>query len=502
MLTSAPTAQCECNSPAAGTPAARKPAAKKTNRTALAPTFAEALKINRSNKLITRYESVLCPNLLQLIAEDAAIGQEFWETAQECRYLHWVLPTTCPGLLGQIVPPDWGPNGYSNVTFAIKLDSGIEASREQLLAFRKLPARFRAIWLEPLQSPVISEDWHLGVHWVIADSSGCTTNGLISSWVQELRETCDSHGIPFFHNAAAGSHCPLPTSQEPLLPEHPFSDKIDLDLHRACLLAKKKDVTDRSIPSSDPAPSIQPEAKSTTNTALLENAGLAEILSPEPCSLVVIAGNKDVAKENPDARRSADVTVIDVTVVEAEVVTRTERFGVLDKRAHQGIRAPLEGGLALIEIRDRELWRDGGYNSWAAYCGTFLETDKSYVNKVIRGAEIREELCKSDPPKGSDGVPILPENEAQTRPLAKLRDAKQRSKAWKLVIRRSGHRPTSAIVASVVSELLAAKAPPKAPSPGRKERRHQLLDELRRAAEAGQSLEAVLELIDKLKTVC
>jgi hypothetical protein len=183
-------------------------------------------------------------------------------------------------------------------------------------------------------------------------------------------------------------------------------------------------------------------------------------------------------------------------ILESEDETPGERFVRLDQAGRAGIRAGFEAGFAFLEIREDELWRDGGYVSWRHYCETFQETSRSYISRLIDHALISRELQESKPPCGAWGKPILPLAESQSRPLKKLLKPKERARAWRLAVKRAEGSPTSKIVTAVVAEILGNAAVKAGPSRG--EQRLVLQQQLQKAAEAAESWDLVRELVSQL----
>lgn len=200
----------------------------------------------------------------------------------------------------------------------------------------------------------------------------------------------------------------------------------------------------------------------------------------------------------------SEVEVVEPNLPESGLAPRgaskRDRFLQLHKVAREGCDAYITAGLALVEIRDDELWRDGGFPSWDAYCRSFLNTSRSYAARLIKSAIIVQNLNGSKLPTNSQGEPVLPKNECQVRALAKLKSPKEQAKAWKLAIKRASGSPTTAMLTEVVRELLAENpSPQKPPAPGRKEQRVQLMSQLREAAEKRDSWDSVLSLIADLE---
>jgi hypothetical protein len=119
--------------------------------------------------------------------------------------------------------------------------------------------------------------------------------------------------------------------------------------------------------------------------------------------------------------------------------------GVIQKN----IGAFYDTGRALMEIRDRELYKiknGGEYQTFETYCKAVWDMDKRHAYRLMDSSEVVDNL-KSDP------MGHFPENERQARPLACL-DLEQQEVAWqKAVATAPGGKVTAAHVSKVVNEL-------------------------------------------------
>lgn len=184
-------------------------------------------------------------------------------------------------------------------------------------------------------------------------------------------------------------------------------------------------------------------------------------------------------------------------IIDPEDEIPVERFERLDQVIKTGLRACADAGFALREIRDEELWREGGYSSWDHYCLSLHETTRSYINRLIKHATIKFELQEGKPPYEPLGDPILPVVESQSRPLTKLPTSKERAKAWRIAVKRAEGVPTAKIVMEVVAEMVGD--PPVKGQPSRSERRLELISHLRHEVTSRGSWERITALIDLLE---
>ncbi len=189
----------------------------------------------------------------------------------------------------------------------------------------------------------------------------------------------------------------------------------------------------------------------------------------------------DAAPEQPDVPSSgaaspvatgpdAESPVFTVMGVEdAELGLSQEdhdEFVRLDMIVRHGFDAFMQAGEALDVIRGRELWRAGGYESWAAYCLDVGGLSKVHANRMIRACETVKRLQVE--PIGST-LAILPRTEWQVRPLYLLKDPGQHAAAWsRAVDLAAGAQPTAVLVRQAVDEIAGTTVRAETPKPSRR----------------------------------
>lgn len=108
-----------------------------------------------------------------------------------------------------------------------------------------------------------------------------------------------------------------------------------------------------------------------------------------------------------------------------DLLTTSER-GLLtsyETVVQQGLDSFVEVGNALAAIRDGRLYRES-HQTFEAYCVERWNLSKSRAYQFLRGAEVVERLAECTT------VDVMPDNEAQVRPLASLPE-EQQAEAWK-----------------------------------------------------------------------
>jgi hypothetical protein len=131
----------------------------------------------------------------------------------------------------------------------------------------------------------------------------------------------------------------------------------------------------------------------------------------------------------------------------APVLSKKERtdFEQCESIISQGLKTFFQVGNALLEIRERRLFR-GTCSTFEEYCRTKWGLGRIYAWRLIGAAE----RLKLLPPDG--GVP-LPTNEFQVRPFLKL-PAEDFPEGWHLVLKRAdAGKITSSLVNEVIGEL-------------------------------------------------
>jgi hypothetical protein len=108
-----------------------------------------------------------------------------------------------------------------------------------------------------------------------------------------------------------------------------------------------------------------------------------------------------------------------------------------------GVRTFVEIGNALVEIRDKRLYKET-HSDFRVYCKDRWGFEKSRAYQLIGAAKVSENVHHGGQ---------TPDNERQTRELAKLPN-NQQAEAWNEVVERTEGKPTAAAVAEVVEEYL------------------------------------------------
>ena len=110
-----------------------------------------------------------------------------------------------------------------------------------------------------------------------------------------------------------------------------------------------------------------------------------------------------------------------LTIREQSQLARAERT------ISRGLKSFLEVGLALKRIRDERLYRQH-YSTFEAYVAERWELSRTRAYELCAASEVVADLS------ANADVRLLPENEAQARPLARLKTTEQRREAWKMAV--------------------------------------------------------------------
>ncbi len=132
-------------------------------------------------------------------------------------------------------------------------------------------------------------------------------------------------------------------------------------------------------------------------------------------------------------------------MMELSITKNSAELEQLEGVIQRNIGAFYEVGRALMEIRDKGLYRDVlGYDTFEAYCKDRWDFGKWYAYKLMDSASVINEL---------DNCPIKPVTESQTRPLSKLEPAQQRE-AWQKAVETAPEgKVTAAHVYKIVKDM-------------------------------------------------
>ena len=109
-------------------------------------------------------------------------------------------------------------------------------------------------------------------------------------------------------------------------------------------------------------------------------------------------------------------------------------------------------GQALKVLRDKKLYRET-HRTFESYTKERFDFSKSGAYYLISAFEVVENLKRPQFVDKNEGASILPTNESQCRPIAKLSPDQQRDIWNKAVEKASGKAPSARIVKQIVNEL-------------------------------------------------
>jgi hypothetical protein len=129
--------------------------------------------------------------------------------------------------------------------------------------------------------------------------------------------------------------------------------------------------------------------------------------------------------------------------------TDNQKLLALERTIEEGLRTFNDVGSALLQIRDGKLYCPQ-YGSFEEYCLEKWDMDHSYAYRLIKSAQVVENL------KGSPIGELLPANEAQARPLALL-PLEQQAEAWNKAVDSvpKGKKPSAGLVQKIVDHFRA-----------------------------------------------
>lgn len=122
----------------------------------------------------------------------------------------------------------------------------------------------------------------------------------------------------------------------------------------------------------------------------------------------------------------------------------------LENVIKKNIGAFYEVGRALMEIRDKGLYRDVlGFDTFEAYCKARWDFNRAHAYRLMDSVKVINNVSESETKK--------PVNLEQTRPLAKLEPDQQRE-AWQKAVETAPEgKVTAAHVSKVVKEVTGEK---------------------------------------------
>lgn len=152
--------------------------------------------------------------------------------------------------------------------------------------------------------------------------------------------------------------------------------------------------------------------------------------------------NEDISQQVDPGSATITVTAVEVTELTQE--EQSDRLH-LERKVE---RAFFEAGKALIELRDRRLYRST-HKTFDEYCLDRFGYNRSRSYQLVDAAVVVDNLQKCP-----QFVDILPTAEGQVRPMTKLEPQKQQEAWLKAVELAGGKVPTGRIVKDVVQRIM------------------------------------------------
>ncbi|MHB1183361.1 MAG: hypothetical protein ACYC4A_01495 [Desulfobulbia bacterium] len=123
------------------------------------------------------------------------------------------------------------------------------------------------------------------------------------------------------------------------------------------------------------------------------------------------------------------------------------KLAELERRIVQDFGAFFRVGQALAEINELKLYRES-HKTFEMYCKDLWDMARGTAYRHIAAAEVVENVSKLET---KDGPDLLPVNEAQVRPLTRLKPDQQAA-VWRLVLDNAG--PEGKVTASLVNRAV------------------------------------------------
>lgn len=124
---------------------------------------------------------------------------KLWELIRQTPGMDWLLLTKRPENIPNVLPDDWGPQGYANVWLGTSIEDMRVAGRLDALA--AVPAVVRFVSYEPALGPldqlgaaVSLADW-----WIYGGESGPDFRQDQDDWARWLRDSCADTRTAFWY---------------------------------------------------------------------------------------------------------------------------------------------------------------------------------------------------------------------------------------------------------------------------------------------------------------
>ncbi|MCB1204414.1 MAG: phage Gp37/Gp68 family protein [Verrucomicrobiae bacterium] len=372
-------------------------------RTRVESTLKDPYEWNEEAKASGVRTRVFCASLADVFDDHLSIQQEWrdelWRTVRQTPFLDYLVLTKRPENFSKFLPADWG-EGYPNVCLIVSTERQEEADLRipKLLA---TPAKYRGLSVEPLLGEIDLSAYIEELDWIIVGGESTQGKGkarpMEPEWARKIRDLCQQHGKPFF-----------------------FKQWGSWTLER------------------------QPGGVETHNCASGEILYYRHQKKKN--------GHLLDGKVHQDHPFGKPISPTDLAAANSLTDPERERWTHNLAIVREGADAFFRVGAALKVIRDDRLYR-ADHPSFEDFCRDELGLSKTHANRQIIASVVHEDLGKmASKDAESGGFGILPRNEAQARPLAKLKRVEQRRRAWGEVLQRAKEGAT--LSAELVNEVV------------------------------------------------
>jgi len=114
-----------------------------------------------------------------------------------------------------------------------------------------------------------------------------------------------------------------------------------------------------------------------------------------------------------------------------------------------------EVAAALADIREQKQYREAGFKTFEEYCETRWNFNRDYANKLIRGAEVVQNVQQNLDTR----VSKMPSNEAQTRAIREAtKEPAVQAEVWSQAVEDAGgEQPTAPQIREAAAKVTASK---------------------------------------------
>lgn len=168
-------------------------------------------------------QRVFCASLADIFDNHPTIEQcwrdDLWGLIRETPNLDWLLLTKRPQFIKNMLPKDWGKEGYGNVWLGATVENQKYADH-RIPHLLSNPARVHFLSCEPLLGPLdltryLSatgdpirnwQDVPMILNWIITGGeSGPEFRSADPEWFRSLRDQCSNAGVPFLFKQWEGA---------------------------------------------------------------------------------------------------------------------------------------------------------------------------------------------------------------------------------------------------------------------------------------------------------